>query len=141
MPASFNSGNISLQNAFKFLQEGQYLANPTTTAKNSNHNGLSQGDDQSRVEVTRPSICGYDKVTFEVLDSVQNFSTEKWKRVVAVFTNGQEWMFKDWPTKKYVELFLRVRGYYLHYSDTTTLPEFTQKWNIKTLSLQRNKRH
>ena len=58
-----------------------------------------------------------------------------------MFTNGQEWMFKDWPTKKYVELFLRVRGYYLHYSDTTTLPEFTQKWNIKTLSLQRNKRH
>ena len=47
------------------------------------------------------------------------------ERVVAVFVNGYEWQFKDWPEHtKMVELFLRVRGYFLHYQDQM-LPEMT----------------
>jgi hypothetical protein len=57
-------------------------------------------------------------VTFEVYDDVTRFSNNKWKRVVAVFVNGEEYQFRDWPdNKKMLELFLRVRGYYLHYAD------------------------
>lgn len=41
---------------------------------------------------------------------------------------------------KYVELFLRVRGYYLHFQDNAA-PEQVNKWNVKVLTLQRNKRH
>jgi len=63
------------------------------------------------------------------------------KRVVAVFVSGYEWQFKDWPhNKKIVELFLRVRGYYIYYNDQQ-LPELTTKWNIKLLPLHRHKRH
>lgn len=43
-------------------------------------------------------------------------------------------------TSKYVELFLRVRGYYLHFQDIA-VPEQVTKWNVKVLTLQRNKRH
>ena len=60
---------------------------------------------------------------------------------MAVFVNGQQWQFKDWPEhQKMVELFLRVRGYFLHYQDQL-LPDMCKKWNIKILTLQRNARH
>jgi hypothetical protein len=39
---------------------------------------------------------------------------------VAVFLSGQEWQLKDadWNhNNKMVELFLRVRGYFMHFSD------------------------
>ena len=86
-----------------------------------------------------------ESVDFEVYDSVTTFTDNMWKRIVAVFVNGQEWQFKDWidklgPGKRYVELFLRVRGYYLHFSDQAR-PEAIGKWNIKLLPLHRNKRH
>jgi parafibromin len=91
-------------------------------------------------------------VTFEVHDSVAAFTENQWKRVIAVFVNGHEWQFKDWNEKigakmglgkRYVELFLRVRGYYLFYQDQggATMPEFVTKSNIKPLAIQRNKRH
>ena len=59
--------------------------------------------------------------------------------------NGHEWQFKDWRDKmggniKFVELFLRVRGYFLHFQDNAP-PELIKKWNIKILTLHRNKRH
>jgi len=51
-----------------------------------------------------------------VHDNVRSFSPKDWERVVAVFVSGFEFQFKDWPEhNKMVELFLRVRGYFLHY--------------------------
>lgn len=86
-----------------------------------------------------------EPVTFEVHESVATFTDEQWRRVVAVFVSGHEWQFKDWQEKlggprRYVELFLRVRGYLLHFQDQAPM-ETTTKWNIKVLTLQRNKRH
>ncbi|CDW82797.1 UNKNOWN [Stylonychia lemnae] len=137
VPGSFYQGNICLGNAIKFLQEGQYVANISSVTPTAN--GLSQDDKHAKIEVQRK--IGSDQVSFEIVDNVQAFDNSQWSRVVAVFTNGQDWQFKDWPTKKMVELFLRVRGYYIHYQDQTTLPELTTKYNIKILTLQRNKRH
>lgn len=68
-------------------------------------------------------------------------SHSQWRRVVAVFVNGFDWQFKDWPTRKMVELFLRWRGYFMHFADQTALPDVISKWNVRTLTLQRNKRH
>jgi len=84
---------------------------------------------------------GDEVVTFELHDDVSRFRDNQWKRVVGVFVNGNEWQFKDWPhDKKLLELFLRVRGFFLHYQDQI-LPDMCKKWNIKILNLQRNKRH
>lgn len=128
VPASFTQGNLALGNARAFLQEGQYRA---------------QQEDVASVEVVRK--LGGESVGFEVVNSVLGFSESQWKRVVAVFVNGQEWQFKDWVEamdgkKRYTELFLRVRGYYLHFHDQA-VPEFVARLNIKPLVLQRNKRH
>ena len=91
-----------------------------------------------------------EKVMFEVHDSVTSFSQNQWRRIVAVFVNGHVWQFKDWQEKMktdkssagqdFVELFLRVRGYFLHFQDLA-VPDQVTKWNVKTLTLHRNKRH
>ena len=133
VPASLQpgSGNLAVGNAKSFLQDGQYKP---------------AADGVSSSAVFERKING-ESVQFEVVNSVLGFSDSQWKRVVAVFVNGQEWQFKDWlekigNQKKYVELFLRVRGYYLHFQDLAgTLPDIVTKWNIKLLALQRNKRH
>eukprot|EP00347_Sterkiella_histriomuscorum_P003398 403364450 len=88
VPASLYPGNISISNAVQFLQEGQYQANP-------NQQQLSQDNNNLKTEVTH-TING-EKVVFEIHDNVQSFTDEKWKRVVAVFVNGFDWQFKDWP--------------------------------------------
>lgn len=82
-------------------------------------------------------------VTFEVYDSVNNFTMKEWHRVICLFSNGEMFQFKDWPPQendmdprgrnsmksggpaqmildsekqtKIVNIFHRVKGYYLHY--------------------------
>jgi parafibromin len=87
------------------------------------------------------------EVTFDVYDNVTGFSASKWRRVVCVICSGHEWQFKDWKplqgsgselSKK--ELFARVRGYYLSYSDVK-VPPLVETWNVQKLTLPRNKRH
>lgn len=63
------------------------------------------------------------------------FQKNDWKRIVAVFVMGPEWQFKDWPkSEEKVDIFLKVRGYYLGFSDIP-IPETVKKWNVKTLLL------
>ena len=57
------AGNLSLTNAFKFLQEGQYAVGAEDT-------------NQPIVELTR-TING-DKISFEVHDNVVNFTQSQW---------------------------------------------------------------
>ena len=131
VPASATEGNISLGNVKQFLKDGQY-----TTAT---------GTESGKVLVER-RICD-QTVTFEVYDSVTSFTEREWQRVVAVFLDGNSWQFKDWrefmessSNSEYVKLFMRVRGYYLHFSDIA-VPENVSKWNVKVLTLERNRRH
>jgi hypothetical protein len=36
---------------------------------------------------------------FEVHDSVTTFTDTQWKRIVAIFVNGEKWQLKDWIDK------------------------------------------
>jgi len=74
-------------------------------------------------------------VSFDVYDSVTNFTESRWQRIVAVFVNGQDWQFREWKngTEKR-ELFARVRGFYTHYANTQ-IPPLINSWNIKRLEL------
>ena len=81
------------------------------------------------------------RVKFEVYDSVTAFTKGHWKRVVALFAQGQDWQFKDWPSKEsIVDIFLKVRGYYMNFADMTP-PANVKKWNVKILPVHRNLRH
>jgi len=131
IPASFTAGSIALANSKGFLQEGTY--------------SMTQASAHTTGPVTISRKVNGETLEFEVHDSVATFTDNQWKRIVAVFVNGQEWQFKDWQdklggAKRYVELFLRVRGYFLHFTDQAP-SEQIGKWNIKLLPLHRNKRH
>ena len=118
IPGSVLAGNLAISNSKQFLQDGAYqVLNP---------NQQNIGANKERVVVEHKlSGSGGEKVFFEVHDSVTSFSDQQWKRVVAVFVNGHLWQFKDWQEKMttdkatagqdFVELFLRVRGYFLQF--------------------------
>lgn len=131
VPALLVPGNVSLVNIKRFLEDGMYEENPDSA------NPLQAPS--SMVQVTRK--IGNKTVTFDVYDSVTNFTESRWTRVVAVFVNGQDWQFREWKNGDMKrELFARVRGYYIHFVNTQ-MPSVIKGWNIKRLELQRNKRH
>lgn len=132
VPAMLVPGNLSLANIKQFLEDGVYCENP-----DSNLQSLSAA--APFVQVTRK--IANKNVTFDVYDSVTNFTESRWQRVVAVFVNGQDWQFREWKSgQEKRELFARVRGYYIHYAKTQ-MPTAISNWNIKRLELQRNQRH
>ncbi len=80
-------------------------------------------------------------LNFELVCSVRNFSKNDWKRVVAVFVQGNDWEFADWPKNETVtSILLKVKGFHIKYSDTL-LNENIKNWNVKVLEINRNKRH
>lgn len=80
-------------------------------------------------------------LNFELVCSVRNFTKNDWKRVVAVFVQGNDWEFTDWPKNENVtSILLKVKGFHIKYSDTL-LNENIKNWNVKILEINRNKRH
>ena len=131
VPTTLQPGSLCLGNVQKFLKDGVYV--------------VDKQDRDQPVQITRK--LGGREITFDVYDSVNGFSQSKWRRVVAVFCSGQDWQFKDWMpmrgsgselNKK--ELFARVRGYFMTYSDLK-VPQNVENWNVFRMNLPRNKRH
>ncbi len=61
--------------------------------------------------------------------------------MVAVFVQGNDWEFTDWPKNENVtSILLKVKGFHIKYSDTL-LNENIKNWNVKILEINRNKRH
>lgn len=80
-------------------------------------------------------------MNFEIVCSVRNFTRNDWKRVVAVFVQGNDWEFADWPkNENVVSILLKVKGFHLKYTDTL-LNENIKNWNVKVFEINRNKRH
>jgi parafibromin len=81
------------------------------------------------------------EVNIEIYNTVRNFEKSDWKRVIAVFVQGVEWEFKDWPkSETIISILLKIKGFYLKYHDSP-LNENCRKWNVKILEIHRNKRH
>jgi len=81
------------------------------------------------------------ELNFEIHSNVKNFNKCDWRRVVAVFLQGLDWEFADWPKDESVtSILLKVKGFHLKYSDLP-VSENIKKWNVKVLEIHRNKRH
>ncbi|KAI8928248.1 RNA pol II accessory factor, Cdc73 family-domain-containing protein [Entophlyctis helioformis] len=52
-----------------------------------------------------------------VVDNVDTLKPRDWDRVVAVFTNGQEWQFRGWKWAKPVDIFHNTLGFALKFQD------------------------
>lgn len=129
VPPTFSPGNICLGNAKKFLLDAQYV---------------NLNEEKSQVEGTvdyfKRSIQSKE-INFEIHSSVTGFSKSDWKRTVAVFVQGVDWEFNDWPKgETIISILLKVKGFYLKYSDMPTNPN-VKKWNVEVMEIHRNKRH
>lgn len=115
-------GNICLKNAVNFLRDGSFIE----------PDSIKFATEQEKYENKKvfSKKIGDQEVTFEIYDSTQQFSEKHWQRVVCLFTSGEVFQLKDWPPKdndghqqlsekekqlKQVNLFHRVKGFYLRY--------------------------
>ncbi len=135
VPSSFTEGNICEKNAKAFLHDGKYV---NLNSLEDDENDLIIDDNSDNNFLYK--IQGKD-VQFEICSNVRKFNKNDWKRVVAVFVQGDDWEFNDWPKSENVTTILqKVKGYYMKYNNNPTNKNI-KKWNVQTLEISRNKRH
>lgn len=117
-----------MANALSFLKHGKY-----EEADNFMENQITNVVFDKHLKQV-----GGKNIKFEIRDSVTCFDKSMWKRVCAVFLSGEEWQLKDWKRKDEtnIDIFLRVRGYYMTYEDLP-IPNVIGQWNVKQLRLSR----
>lgn len=93
------------------------------------------------VQLVRHSKRFNKDIKFVVVSNVEKFfvKPEYWDRVVAVFTTGQEWQFKNYKVNQPNLLFQKVKGFYVNYSGDS-VPSNVKNWNVQVISLDRNQR-
>jgi hypothetical protein len=134
VPSTFNEGNLCKKNAKEFLYNGNYV-----NILEENENELFNEDDIEDNNF-QYKILGKDLI-FEICSNVRKFNRNDWKRVVAVFVQGDDFEFKDWPKGESISTILqKVKGYYLKYEDNP-LNNNIKKWNVEILEISRLKRH
>ncbi|VEU22326.1 DEKNAAC103727 [Brettanomyces naardenensis] len=128
------SALITMGNVKSFLQDGKFVEPGAGINKTVNGGA-------DIVKVVRNSKRFGKKVKFVVVNDVDKFFTkpEHWDRVVAVFTTGQEWQFKNYRDSLPNVLFQKVKGYYIHYNGDP-VPENIQKWNLEVIPIERTRR-
>ncbi|KAJ4421853.1 accessory factor associated with RNA polymerase II [Gnomoniopsis sp. IMI 355080] len=93
------SALIRLSNARSFLENAKY--EPASAASDSTM--IHMMHTVRDIDPNRP-------MRFILVESVEQFKPEYWNRVVAVFTTGQTWQFKNYKWSSPNELFRHVLG-------------------------------
>lgn len=125
-PAS--SALIQMSNIKTFLENGVFQ--PPEVAH-------SRGSNLVFVRKTLPTL-GDQK--FLVVNLTDFFTKpDYWERVVAIFTSGQQWQFKNYQEKNPEVLFQKYKGYHVTY-EGDVVNKNIDKWNVETIRLDRNRR-
>lgn len=125
VPCSKNAP-VNLLNVQELLQNGTY------TRPDEERLSFFESTRAESVEVKRN--IGGKLWTFEVRDSVSNFTKEQWYRTVLVITDGMEWQFKNWPFSTVVDLFYTIRGVYFQDPHKPVLAHI-KEWPCKKVTL------
>jgi hypothetical protein len=135
VPSSFTEGNLCEKNAKAFLHDGKYV---NLNSLEEDENDLLNDDISDNNFYYK--IQGKD-LMFEICSNVRKFNKNDWKRVVAVFVQGDDWEFSDWPRSENPSTILqKVKGYYMKYNNNP-INKNIKKWNVQILEISRNKRH
>ena len=135
VPSSFTEGNLCDKNAKAFLHDGKYV---NLNSLEEDENDLLNDDISDNNFYYK--IQGKD-LMFEICSNVRKFNKNDWKRVVAVFVQGDDWEFSDWPRSENPSTILqKVKGYYMKYNNNPVNKNI-KKWNVQILEISRNKRH
>ncbi|KAF0973225.1 hypothetical protein FDP41_008432 [Naegleria fowleri] len=130
------SSLLTLYNVKDFLQKGTFI---TTEDKKKNLD--------PNLPKPKEVIIKHPKSNqqFLVLDTTKNFQKKDWDRVVAIFTIGQLWQFKDsnnWFSTDPSVIFAKKKGFTLVYDSDALAPNL-QNWNLEKLYISKSetKRH
>ena len=93
VPTSEQLGNICLKNAVQFLRDGKYQP-PQQVVQTIDEKYETKKVFEKRIGGNHDGI----NVTFEIYDSVAGFTSKEWSRVICLFSNGETFQFKDWPS-------------------------------------------
>lgn len=118
------SSLLRMSNIKSFLADGTYTAPDSTLTSSAN-----------LLHLTRilPSISS-QPLRFILVDSPDAFRPDYWSRVVAVFTTGQTWQFKNYKWQQPSELFEHVLGVYVGWRGEA-IPETVKGWGRGVLQV------
>ncbi|KAK4126166.1 CDC73-domain-containing protein [Parathielavia appendiculata] len=116
------SALLRMSNAKTFLEGGRY----TPPDHNSTSTMLHISRIIKDIDPSRP-------MRFILVEGPEQFKPEYWNRVVAVFTTGQAWQFKNYRWSNPAELFKHVLGVYLGWRGEEP-PESVRAFGHKVLA-------
>jgi parafibromin len=96
------SSLLRMSNVKSFLEGGRYVPPDNSSTATMLHITRVMKD----IDPSRP-------MRFILVEGPEQFRPEYWNRVVAVFTTGQSWQFKNYKWSTATELFKHVLGIYV----------------------------
>ncbi|KAI1335861.1 putative Pol II transcription elongation factor subunit Cdc73 [Xylariaceae sp. FL0016] len=122
------SSLLRMSNIKSFLEGGQYVppdslaASSSTSASMLHINRLMKDIDPNR------------PMRFILVEGTEQFKPEYWNRVVAVFTTGQTWQFKNYKWSQPMDLFKHVPGFYVGWRGEQP-PESVRNWGHRVMNV------
>ena len=117
------SALLRLSNARSFLEDGKFIP-------------AAAGDSTAtmlHVQRVIPSIDPNRPMRFILVEGSEQFKPEYWNRVVAVFTTGQTWQFKNYKWSNPNDLFKHTLGVYVGWRGDQA-PDNIRNWGHRVLS-------
>lgn len=116
------SSLLRMSNAKSFLEGGRFVPADHNTSTSMLHVSRIMKD----IDPNRP-------MRFILVEGPEQFKPEYWNRVVAVFTTGQAWQFKNYRWSNPTELFKHVLGVYLGWRGDQP-PDAVREYGHRVLS-------
>lgn len=117
------SSLLRMTNARSFLEDGKFVP---ADASGSMASMLHVQRVMRSIDPNRP-------MRFILVEGSEQFKPEYWNRVVAVFTTGQTWQFKNYKWSSAGELFKHTLGVYVGWRGEQA-PESIRSWGHRVLS-------
>ncbi|KAI2620045.1 CDC73-domain-containing protein [Hypoxylon sp. NC1633] len=121
------SSLLKMSNIKKFLEDGVYVKPDSVSASSTSH--------ASMLHINRviKEIDPSKPMRFVLVEGTEQFKPEYWSRVVAVFTTGQSWQFKNYQWSNPTELFRHIPGIYVGWKGDT-VPDAVRNWGHRVSS-------
>ncbi|KAI1108949.1 RNA pol II accessory factor, Cdc73 family-domain-containing protein [Nemania sp. NC0429] len=122
------SSLLRMSNIKSFLETCQYVPPNSLTANSSTMaNMLHINRIMKDIDANRP-------MRFILVEGTEQFKPEYWNRVVAIFTTGQTWQFKNYKWSNPNELFRHVPGIYVGWRGEQP-PESVRTWGHRVMNV------
>ncbi|RYO92874.1 hypothetical protein DL766_002518 [Monosporascus sp. MC13-8B] len=122
------SSLLRMSNIKSFLEGGQYVPPDSVAASSSNSASMLHINRLMKdIDPNRP-------MRFILVEGPEQFKPEYWNRVVAVFTTGQSWQFKNYKWSSPHELFRHIPGIYVGWRGEQP-PESVVGWGHRVMNV------